>query len=302
MDLDGIVIMTSDSGMPLFSKLEIIDEVLFSGLLTAIRSFSKELHLGGVSSFTTDDNKTIYLVSRSQVLVAVIASNEIEFNKVYSLCYSIGEAFESQYDLKSENTVSVNVNKFKAFSTTLEKLLTKKTVPFIIKTAEFAQKEFGGKLSIQPVLKNNNREDIKIDLLLDRGEKKRVKLMGKLATKMIKAFSEDVTFVKVIEGTAGRGEVMDFLDSLKTFGKLRTDKEHPEIYPYFPARAVVIAHDYSPTVFEQLRDLHRHKKKACIPGTHIAPDAAMHGSPAAVKCFVELWKWYDDRYPERIFN
>ena len=184
----------------------------------------------------------------------------------------------------------------------LTNLITTSDVPDLIKVAEFARKEFGGELSIQPQLRNRNKKLIKVDLVLDRGKKHSKGIMDHLAVKMFKAYSEDVTFIKVIDGTAGRGEVLDFFDILKTFGKYAHNKEDTDIFPYFPAKAVIIAQDYSPTVFEELESLPKFKGKTNIPGTHVSPDAAMKGTPKAVKCFIELWKWYDTTYPERIFS
>ncbi|MFX0063535.1 MAG: hypothetical protein ACFFC7_15280 [Candidatus Hermodarchaeota archaeon] len=115
----------------------------------------------------------------------------------------------------------------------------------------------------------------------------------------MKSFSEEVTFVKLIDGTARRGEIKDFLDLLTTYGRLRTRKAEEEEFPYFPAKAAIIARDYSPTVQEEIDKLPKHKTKTAIPGTHIAFDASMVSS---AKCFIELWKWHDDKYPELVHD
>jgi hypothetical protein len=119
---------------------------------------------------------------------------------------------------------------------------------------------------------------------------------------MLKSFSANVTFIKVIDSVAGKSEVLDFIDSLKTFGKLRHKNDNENEFPYFPSKAIVIARDYSPTLMDELEKLPRFSNKAAIPGTHISPDAGMMGAPSAMKCFIEVWKWNDSGYPERIFN
>ena len=300
INVDGFVIMETESGIALFSKLQSsIDENLFSGFLTAIRSFAKELSLGGVSSFTTDE-KTIYLIARNYITVAIIAPNEISFDNIYSLGYKIGEEFEDTYNL-SLNTIR-DSDQYIHFNEVLTKLIDQSEIPFLIKTAEFAQKEFGGELSIQPQLKNRDGKLIKVDLVVDRGKKRSHGVMDHLTVIIFNAYSEVISFIIVIDGTAGRGEVLDFLDILKTFGKLTHHKENADEFPYFPAMAVIIANDFSPTVYEELKILPKFKGKANIPGTHVSPDAAMRGTPKSVKCFIELWKWHDNAYPERIFS
>ncbi|MFX0092661.1 MAG: hypothetical protein ACFFBD_12935 [Candidatus Hodarchaeota archaeon] len=290
MEIEGLTIIDGNSGIPLFSKLETtIDDTLFSGFLTAIRNFTRELSLGGLSSFTTDE-KIVYIVARKSVMVALIVAKQVPFEQIYSLAYTIGERFEEEYDLTSN---IVETDEFKEFSSVLEQIIHERDIPFLIRVAKFAQKEFGGKLSLQPQLKNRLGDTHKIDLVLDRGIKK-----GGIVTKMaryVKSFSEEVTFVKVIDGTAGRGEIKDFLDLLTTYGRLHTSKD--DEFPYFPAKAAVVARDYSPTVKEEMNKLPKHKNKLAIPGIHIAPDARM---TASAKCFIELWKWHDDKYPELV--
>ena len=76
-----------------------------------------------------------------------------------------------------------------------------------------------------------------------------------------------------------------------------------DVFPYFPAKAIIIAKDYSPTVFDEIENLPKFSGKMGIPGTHISPDAGMKGAPAVMKCFVELWKWFDNgKYPVQIRN
>lgn len=298
MDLE-LLILHNETGLPLFSHLDpSFDESLLSGLITAIKEFTKELALGGLSSFSTDE-RSIYLLGRKYCTVAVITSED-DFQKIYSIGFKLGEKFEDQYDVS--NLKFVDQSLYESFSTEVEKVLTENETPYLISVAEFVKKEFGGELSIKPSFKNNDGKLVTIDLLSDRGRKKHQGLMGGLATKMFRSVSEDVTFVKVIDSTAGRGEVLDFFDLLKTFGRTRAKKIAEDVFPYFPSKAVVIARDYSPTLFDDIEKLPKFGGKTGIAGTHISPDAGMMGAPASMKCFIELWKWNDDKYPERILN
>ena len=75
-----VVILHNSSGLSLFSYLQDnFDENLLSGLITAIKEFTKELALGGLSSFTTDE-RSIYLIGRNYCTVALITP-ESDFQK-----------------------------------------------------------------------------------------------------------------------------------------------------------------------------------------------------------------------------
>lgn len=302
MQIDGIVIIDAVSGVPLFSKLTSIDSTLFSGFVTAIRSFSSELSLGGLSSFTTEE-KNIFLAARKRVVTAIIAPASSESKKIYSLAYKIGEAFEEMYEI----TETPDLEKFKDFSEKLEEILKEKEVPLLLQAVEFAKKEFGGQVSIRPELKVGHGKTVVIDIVVDRGKKKAASILDKLVQKVWAAFSEDITFIKVIDGVAGRGEVVDFIESLKSFGDeslrgFHENKGHvSEEFPYFPAQAAIIARDYSSTVFEEVEKLQRVDGKAYIPGVHVTWGARGKRFPVSSKCFIELWKWKQD-YPERVFH
>jgi hypothetical protein len=300
MELDGILIMHSESGLPLFSRLEShIDDMLFSGLLTAIRSFIKELALGGLSSFSTDE-KYFFLTAREKITTCVIAKTNLEFKEVYSLSLEISSKFEEMFN--EEISTQIDANRYQEFNKPLDALLDidKKDIPFIIQVAEFCKKEFGANISFRPKLKNNNQNYVTIDLLIDNG-KKTSGLKGKLLTKIHKSFSHDTTFVKVIDGVAGRAEVKDFLELSKTFGGKFSGTNDSEVYNFFPRKMIVVALDYSPAVLEDMKALKRHNDKAVIPATHIIPTAGIHNAPDDMRCYVELWQWKINKYPDRIF-
>ncbi|MCY3414422.1 MAG: hypothetical protein INQ03_22435 [Candidatus Heimdallarchaeota archaeon] len=293
MQVDGIIIINSYSGLPLYSKLDsTINDTLFSGFISAIRNFAKEISLGGLSSFNTEQ-MNVNLVARNKVLVALLSAKDVDIEKATAYAFTLGERFEEEFVISDNNP---NIDQYQRFDDIIDELNNRDDIPFIIPVSEFAKKEFGGELSIQPKLINRDKKEVVVDLILDRGKKKG------LFSKLVKSFSEDVTFAKVIDGIGGRGEIQDFLDQLKTFGALRSKTIDDDEYPFYPSRGVIIARDYSPTVDEVLDKLDRTKGKANLPGTHIAFDAGMPGAPSAAKCFIELWKWKDDGYPERIFN
>ena len=300
MDLDGILIMHSESGLPLFAQLDQkIDEVLFSGLLTAIKSFINELSLGGLSSFSTDE-KNFYLTGREKITTCLISNKQLEFKDVYALSLQIGSQFENKFENEISNQIDVSY--FKSFEKDLQNILDKdRDIPFIIRVAEFVKKEFGDNISYNPKLKNNNGKYITIDLLVDNGEK----ISGfknKVATKFHKSFSKETIFIKSVDGVAGRAEVKQFLDLSQTFGGRFSGSSDPEVYNFFPRKMVVVAKEFSPTVFEDLKTLKKHNNKSFIPASHILPTASAHSAPEPMHCYVECWQWQNSGYPKLIFS
>lgn len=296
MKYDGIVIIDIYSGLPLFSKLETIEEALFSGFLTAIVNFSEEMSLGALSNFSTDE-KQVYLIAKEHILVALIVPETTEQKDAYAFASEVATAFEDKFEFPT----SVETTDFNTFATDLAILEAESNIPFAIKVAEFAAKEFGGEISLHTKVMSNEQQLIEIDLIANRGEKKSGSIRDKGLRKMFVAYSGDVIFAKIIDGTAGKGEIVDFLQSMQLFGK-KPRQSDLEIFPYFPAKAVIIARDYSPTVFEALDKFQKRGGKTFIAGSHIAASTHVKFSPDTSKCFVELWKWYDDAYPERVYK
>jgi len=296
-DIEAILIIDIKSGMPLFSKIdnEEIDDALVSGFISAITSFSKEMALGSLSSLITNE-KTLYIVARQKILVALITSKEQDFERVYSLGIKIAEAFEHKFP---EDITSPETEKYESFEKDLEEILKETQTPFIIKVAKFIKKEYGGELSITPILTTKTGKKVKIDIISDRGKKKPEHLRAKIVTKLFKGFTEDVVFVKVIEGVAGKGEVQEFIELMQEFGIKKEEGQDTEVFPYFPSYCVIVAEDFSPTVKEYLDTLEKEDGKPYIPGTHINRFASLKTAPDIEKCFIELWKW-ETPYPIKL--
>jgi len=300
MNIEGIVIFGADSGIPLYSKMkEEIEPSLFSGFITAIQSFTKEIALGGLSSFVTDE-KRVYLAAREKIVTAIIAPVDAVTEEIYSLAYVLGERFEQEYEIFDGGNVEI----YRGFEGVVNEYLQKKEVPFIIHIANFAEKEIGGDVSVRPRLKGRDGTYETVDLLVDYGDRtKKGSIRDRLIQKHLSVFSEEIIFVKAVDGTAGRGEVIKFIESMKNYGIWRRDEEDMDgVFPYFPSRAIVVARDFSPTVFEGLEKFDRIDDKACIHSDHLSFTFGSKIAPKATKCFIELWKWHDDKYPERVFS
>jgi len=300
-NIEGIVIIDGESSIPLFSKLDSsIDDALFSAFLSAIKTFSSELNLGGLSSFSTDE-KSVFLLGRTKIIIAIISPMDTNTEQLLSLGLKIGSAFEDRFEsLFSEE--NYEITNFEEFSPILEHLISDETVPFLAKASEFVRKEYGGELAIESIAVDINGDPQKIDIIAHRGEKKPKSFRDVIAKRLVKGFSEDVSFIKVIDGIGGKQEVIDFINSMDKFGK-RTVSTEDGKFPYFPAHCIVIARDYSPTLLDALKEYPTRSGKAFIGGSHLISTSSSKFSPNATKCYIEIWKWEESSaYPSIYFS
>lgn len=122
MDIEGVIIFDSNSGLLLFSKIdERIDSSMFSSFVWSIKKFFSELSLGGLSSFTTEE-KTIFLASKTQTITAMITTGNPKYKQGYSITYTICDAFDSSYS-DSYSDIA-DLGEYSAFSEQLDEILT----------------------------------------------------------------------------------------------------------------------------------------------------------------------------------
>ena len=101
MDIDGVYLFKSESGIPLYSRKNVdVEEDLFSAFLSALKGFFNSFALGGLSTFASDDY-IFYLASANNVLTSLIVDNRRKSDKYFNLAYEIS----IQYYKKFKNTV-----------------------------------------------------------------------------------------------------------------------------------------------------------------------------------------------------
>ena len=120
-----IIIIKRDSGVLLFDKklsseFPDIKSDLLSGMLIALRNFSKELEIGELSTFFTHDQKVSVAVTPNLVVVIILDKDdsEVEWQRRALL---IGAAFEKAFNLKEWK---FDLGIFESFHKTLGTLLT----------------------------------------------------------------------------------------------------------------------------------------------------------------------------------
>ncbi|MHA1168058.1 MAG: ADP-ribosylation factor-like protein [Candidatus Hodarchaeales archaeon] len=155
MEVDGIIIFDSISGLPLYSEVdEKMDSALFSGFVSAIRSFSSHLSFGGLLSFTTEEKK-VFLAAKTRIITALITGGNIDSKQGYSAAFKISQEFEKSYTVDNVTEDSgINKSKYKSFSTSLKDII--KTFPHTSKASSEEDKT----ISIFTLNKNDELEEI----------------------------------------------------------------------------------------------------------------------------------------------
>ncbi len=292
-----MIIFDVETGLPLFSKLpKKIDGTLLAGFLTAITQIAKELAMGGISSFIAEE-KHIFLSARHHVVVAIIANEVTDTKTLCAMAHEIGVKFEKKYfEILRQRMEIVELEKFKGFETIVDEIIALGQVPFHIEVLDFIKKQFGDRISVRPTLYGRDGNPHVIDIIVEKG-KKRGSIYDKLAMRLFRAFSQDLIFINFFEGKAKDEEVLTFIQSLKLFGAKDHELEkRPEIFPYFPSSAVIIAEEYSPAIINTLSAIiPKEKEQFYIGATHLAPTADLKFTPKAARCSIELWKWKENK-------
>lgn len=298
MDVEGVVIFDAKSGIPLFSKLDKgIDPSLFSSFITAARHFSSELSLGGLSSFSTEE-KVIFLAARAKTITALISPKSQEFQETYELACELGDQFENRYEVND----GPSAKEYLGFTPIVNEILKKVENPFLRRVADFCYDQYGGEISINPRLMRRNGADVEglVDIVLRKGGKEQDNHKDSSLDKLSELLSKNFIFVKVIDGIAGRANIMDFVDSVSSFGTRVWVKGKLEFIPYLPTNAVIVARTFSDSAYEYIERLPSSVDKIFIDGTHAFVGSVLKKLPKETSCELDLWRWRDSASPERV--
>ncbi len=303
--IDGLFIIQRKSGVLLYEKMlesSKIDADLFSSLLTAIRAFSAEIHMGELTSFTTQ-NKTLLISQAENATVAVMLKGNASIDEWQGKAYEIGKQFNEAYDVSAFNG---NRSQFVTFNETVDLILNQKSDSLVIQVAKWAGKEFGGDIHVQQTLINSTNTTVPIDIIIDKGELKDLRKREKLINKFFPGYNRDITFIKIFDERASQNDVEQFIETCKDFGYECSSKERCEKYfDYFPSKVIILARNFSPLVSERLEEItkkEKRRKKHYIQSNHLTKHAKFKSIGSSIfNCYIELWKWKEP-YPERIFS
>ncbi len=295
MNIEGVVIFDSKSGIPLFSRLRSdIDSSMFSSFVTAIGHFSKELKFGGLSSFTTEE-KVIYLAARENIVTALIAPVRKEFQEAYALADDLGEEFEKMRN----GTMSLQPQEYTKFGPTADRFLRAIKHPFLSRVSVYVHEKYGGEISIKPRLMKESGAEGTMDMVVDLGIRYNPGSNGH-GKSAGTAYSDSYVFCKVSEGLLSKGEVMEFVDSIDGFGIRSMKKGNLEFIPYFPSRALIVAREYTPQVFDFLKKMKEDANGYYIDGSHIFAEHKVKGAEKNPKCYIDVLQWHESGEPEEI--
>ena len=289
MDIEGVVIFEAESGVPLYSKMKgKTDPTLFSSFVSAIGHFAKQMKLGGLSSFTTEE-KVIYLAPRDKTITALIAPKKKEYQEAYSLANELGRKFEEGRYVATTSESDA----YDDFEEIADEFLKRIQNPFVSQVSSFVHEKYGGEISIEARLFKRDGGQGVVDILIDTSSKEDGSVNGG------SLFGTHYIFVNVTEGSLGRIQLIDFMDSLERFGVRFMVKDEFVFRPYFPSRAVLVARNFDQGALQFL-ERYTKKGKTYVDGTHIYAGLKMKDIPKDTRCFVDLWQWRDDTPPERV--
>lgn len=294
VDIEGVVIFDLKSGIPLFSRLgKDMDSSLFSSFVAAIGHFSRELKLGSLASFTTEE-KMIFLATHANTITALITPTRKEWQEANALANDLGQLFEDGHYVPG----CLQPEEYSGFQPVAEEFLRKIKNPFESNVASFIHKKYGGSISFKPRLMKESGSEGTVDLLVNLGvrydDDYEAQKNGK-GTQDI--YSDAYIFCKVSEGRVTRGEVMEFIDSLDGFGVQTMKKDNLEFVPYFPTRAVIIAREYTEPVFDYLNKLPRENGSFYVDGSHVFAGRRIKHATKNTRCIVEVYKWQENDEP-----
>jgi len=118
-DVEAIIIIDKKSGIPLFHRVhnEMLNSDLIASFIAAIRSFSTEIALGGLSTFTTDE-KVVFLTAGTQVVCALIVSKIVP-----DVGLHVTKIIEKRFESKYQNISSLpDVSAFTGFNEELDRI------------------------------------------------------------------------------------------------------------------------------------------------------------------------------------
>ncbi len=297
MNVEGIVIFDLKSGIPLYSRLDnSMDSSLFSSFVAAIGHFSRDLKLGTLASFTTEE-KIIFLATRANTITALITPTRKEFQEANAFANELGKQFEEEYYIPG----CLQPEEYSSFNAVADEFLRKLRNPFISNVARFIHEKYGGSIAIKPRLMKDNGSEGTVDMLVNLGirydDDYDPRGNGK-GTQDI--YADAYIFCKVNEGRMTRGEIMEFIDSLDGFGVRSMKKDNLEFIPYFPTRAVIVARDYTDPVFDYLAKLPREENTVYVDGSHIFAGRRIKHASKDTRCLVDLYRWHENEEPEKI--
>lgn len=122
MNLKGVYIFRTDSGVTMFSKKSIdLNEDFLSAFLAALREFFNSFSLGGLSTFGTDQF-IFYITSTNNVTTALIVDQDDKSDKYFNLAFKICMQFFIRYNKHVESS-ALAVPNVEYFESDLEKII-----------------------------------------------------------------------------------------------------------------------------------------------------------------------------------
>jgi hypothetical protein len=294
MEIDGVIIFETESGIPLFSRLPSdVDPELFSSFISAFGHFSGEMTLGGLSLFATDE-KVVYLAKGEKIITALIAPKKPEFDVASQFASDLGNQFEGRYEIPD----LIQPKEFDEFAKIADDFLNRIRHPFLHQVAIFLHATYGGEVSLKSQIMTQTGSFEEVDLVIRHRKKSEP---NPFSIEPASYAHNDITLVRAVDGELSRGELLDFLDRTETYATRYLDGDELKFKPLFPNSAIVVAREYSESINELYERFPVKDGKPYIGGAHIFIGSG-ENVQSEHECFVTFWRFPTDGPPERVFG
>lgn len=272
----NIFIIHFGSGKVLFEKsfAELAkDSHLFSGIVSTLNLLAKEIHIGELSNFSTNEFDFVISASEDILVVLILDSNE-EIKKFNKIAYEINNKFKKRYspiDIKSGRSTSYYAD----FYDVIEPLLTETKDNTKVDMGLFLKEIIGGDLHVLT--------SIYFDFVLDLGAKE-----------LFHDF-RNLIFVKILDSNKSLHQIENSLNYSQDLEILNSScKIHSNLLNYFPSKILFILEEKSNKLISELKN----RKNYCNNGyfIHCNNMDSDLTNLNFFKCKVEIWKFSKNEF------
>lgn len=268
--LYNIFVIHFGSGKILFEKnfAELAkDTNLFSAIFSTLNLLAREIHIGELSNFRTNDFNFIISATEDILVVLILDSNE-EIKTWHKIAYEINNRFKKKYspiDLKS----SLN-NYYTNFYEDIKPLLS-----------EIDDNDI--KLDVGLLLREKIGGDLHVitskyfDFVLDLG-----------AREIFHDF-RNLVFIKIIDNEKGVKQIEDSLNFCQNLEILNNScKIHSNLMNYFPTKSIFIGENISNELISHLKNREDYSENGLFIQSNKLDQKFK--DLTFFKCKIEIWK------------
>ncbi|MBD3228002.1 MAG: hypothetical protein GF329_07415 [Candidatus Lokiarchaeota archaeon] len=274
--LFNLFIIEFGSGKILFEKsfAELAkDSHLFSGMVSTLNLLAREIHIGELSNFSTNEFNFIISASEKIMVVLIVDSNE-NMKEANKIAYEINKRFQKRYSPINSNSGRSSTY-YEDFYMEIEPLLSKTQDNNLLDVGLFLRDIIGGDLHVLT--------SIYFDFVLDLGAKE-----------LFHDF-RNLIFVKILDQGKELNQIEESLKYARDLELLSDFCEvNTNLLNYFPSKIIFITENTSDEVISKLKTSNNYDKNGfLIRCKRIDSDIK---DLTFFKCKIEMWKMSQNEF------